>query len=89
MAVRSYPLPKVRGSDSGREEQPHLQGKAAAGRRKAERSYSMFKVSERVTGRKARDLQTEEIGCKSQTFFSLLGGKRKQTSDFFFFSIHI
>ena len=24
---------------------------------------------ERVTGRKARDLQTEEIGCKCQTFF--------------------
>ena len=27
-----------------REEQPHLQGEAAAGRRRAERSYSMFKV---------------------------------------------
>ena len=29
------------------------------------------KNSERVTGRKARGLQTEEIGCKCQTFFSL------------------
>ena len=26
---------------------------------------------ERVTGRKARGLQMEEIGCKCQTFFSL------------------
>ena len=40
--------------------------------------------SERVTGRKARCLQTEEIGCKLQTFFSLLSGRRKQTSDMFF-----
>ena len=40
---------------------------------------------ERVTGRKARGLQTEEIGCKCQTFFiSLLSGRRKQTSDIFF-----
>ena len=28
-------------------------------------------VTERVTGRKARGLQMEEIGCKCQTFFSL------------------
>ena len=28
----------------GREEQPHLQGVAAAGHRRPERSYSMFKV---------------------------------------------
>ena len=27
--------------------------------------------SERATGRKARGLQMEEIGCKCQTFFSL------------------
>ena len=33
--------------------------------------------SERVTGRKARGLQMEEIGCKCQTFFKL------QVSDFF------
>ena len=38
---------------------------------------------ERVTGRKARDLQTEEIACKCQTFLSLLSSKRKQTSDVF------
>ena len=32
----------------------------------------------------------EEIGCKYQTFLSLLGGRRKQTSDIFFpFSIQI
>ena len=40
--------------------------------------------SERVTGRKARGLQMEEIGCKCQTFLSLLSGRRKQTSDIFF-----
>ena len=38
---------------------------------------------ERVTGRKARGLQMEEIACKCQTFFSLLSGRRKQTSDIF------
>ena len=38
---------------------------------------------ERVTGRKARGLQTEEIGCNCQTFFSLLSGRKKQTSDIF------
>ena len=37
----------------------------------------------RVTGRKARDLQREEIACKCQTFLSLLIGRRKQTSVFF------
>jgi len=39
---------------------------------------------ERVTGRKARGLQMEEIGCKCQTFLSLLSGRRKQTSIIFF-----
>ena len=42
---------------------------------------------ERVTGRKARGLQMEEIACKYQTFFfliSLLSSRRKQTSDIFF-----
>ena len=35
--------------------------------------------NERVTGRKARGLQMEEIGCKCQTFFlSLLSSRRKQ-----------
>ena len=46
--------------------------------------------SERVTGRKARGLQMEEIGCKWQTVFSLLSGRRKQTGNIFFsFSIQI
>ena len=39
---------------------------------------------ERVTGRKARGLQMEEIACKCQTFLSLLSGRRKQTSNIFF-----
>ena len=43
--------------------------------------------SERVTGRKARGLQTEEIACKCQTFLSLLSGRRKPTSGIFSFSI--
>ena len=38
-------------------------------------------ANERVTGRKARDLQMEEIGCKYQTFLlSLLSGRRKKTT---------
>ena len=41
--------------------------------------------SERVTGRKARGLQMEEMGCKCQTIFlSLLSSRRKQTSVRFF-----
>ena len=40
--------------------------------------------SERVTGRKARGPQTEEIGCKCQTFLSLLSSRGKQTSRIFF-----
>ena len=39
--------------------------------------------SERVTGRKARGLQMEEIACKCQTFLSLLSGRRKQTSNIY------
>ena len=42
---------------------------------------------ERVTGRKARVLQMEEIDCKCQTFLSLLSGRRKQTSNIFFSSL--
>ena len=46
--------------------------------------------NERVTGRKARGLQMEEIACKCQTFLSPLSGRKKQTSDIFFsFSIQI
>ena len=51
------------------------------------KSWTTVLLSERVTGRKARGLQTEEIGCKCQTFLSLLSGKRKQTRDVFSFSI--
>ena len=43
-------------------------------------------MGERVTGRKARGLQREEIACKCQTFLSLLSSRRKQTSDIFSFS---
>ena len=44
-----------------------------------------LKSNERVIGRKARGLQTEEIGCKCQTFFlSLLSVRKKQTSVIFF-----
>ena len=49
-------------------------------------------VIERVTGRKTRSPQTEEIDSKYQTFFfffSLLRGRRKQTTSvrlFFFFN---
>ena len=39
---------------------------------------------ERVRGRKARGLQTEDKGCKCQTFWSLLSSRRKQTSNMFF-----
>ena len=46
-------------------------------------------ATERVTGRKARGLQIEEIACKCQTFLSLLSGRRKQTSNIFSFSIQI
>ena len=46
-------------------------------------------MGERVTRRKARGLQTEEIACKCQTFLSPLSGRRKQTSDIFSFSIQI
>ena len=45
--------------------------------------------NERVTGRKAHDLQMEEIACKCQTFLSLLSSRRKQTRDIFSFSIQI
>ena len=46
--------------------------------------------SERVTSRKARDLQREELASKYQTFVSLLSGRRKQTMKILFsFSIQI
>ena len=45
--------------------------------------------NDRVTGRKARGLQMEKIPCTCQTFFSLLSGRRKQTSCSFSFSTQI
>ena len=45
-------------------------------------------TNERVTGRKARGLQTEETGCKCQTFLISLKRRRKQTSDIFFPSLY-
>ena len=46
-----------------------------------------IQTTERVTGRKARGHQTEEIGCKCQAFFtSPLSGRRKQTTGVNFFS---
>ena len=35
---------------------------------------------ERVTGRKARGLQMEEIGCKCQTFFNLSLKRQEETN---------
>ena len=35
-------------------------------------------ATERLTGRKARGLQMEKRGCRCQTFFSLLSGRKKQ-----------
>ena len=40
--------------------------------------------NERITGKKARGLQTEEVACKCQIFLSLSSGRRKQTSDICF-----
>ena len=47
----------------------------------------LFSV-ERVTGRKARGPQTEEIGCKCQTvFLSPFSSRRKYTVSIRFFSL--
>ena len=46
-------------------------------------------ANERVTGRKARGLQMEERGCKCQTFFSLLSGRKNKPGICFSFSIQI
>ena len=37
-------------------------------------------ASERITGRKARGLQAEEIGCKCQTFFNLSLKQQEETN---------
>ena len=42
-------------------------------------SFNFVAAVERVTGRKARGAQMEEIGCKCKMFLlSLLTGRRKQ-----------
>ena len=60
------------------------------GRKQGEkvREGKMEEGSERVTGRKARGLQMEEIACKCQAFLSPLSGRKKQTSDIFFPSLY-
>ena len=55
MAERSYPTSEVRGGS--REEQPHVQEAVAAQARRAERSYSMFKV------RRGDLVQGKESSC--------------------------
>ena len=75
----------VRGSNSDGLMGGHI---TQTGQSRASYRYPVL-VSERVTGRKARGLQTEEIACKCQTFLSLLSGRRKQTSNIFSFSIQI
>ena len=54
------------------------------------RLVKIVKEFEWVTDRKAGGLQMEEIGCKCQTFFSLLGGAEgNKLAIFFSFSIQI
>ena len=53
-------------------------------------SVSLLVIERVTTGSKVRGLQMEEIGCKYQTFFSLLGGaERNKLAIFFSFSIQI
>ena len=53
-------------------------------------SQSSAERDERVTSRKLRGLQTDEIGCKCQTFFlSPVRGRRKQTTTVRSFSLKI
>ena len=67
---RSYPTSKVRGN--GQEEQPHLQGEAAAGRRRGERSYSMFKVRrgshEKIPLIQSKEQQLEFAGAAMKRY---------------------
>ena len=64
-------------------EKTPLLGKIEGGRRRGQQRMRWLD-NKRVTGKKARGLQTDEIGCKGQTFFYLLSGRRKQTSVRFF-----
>ena len=54
-----------------------------------ERSPGEGHVNERVTGRNARGLQTEEIGCKCQTFFSLFLKWQEETNGLYFFPFSV
>jgi len=45
-----------------------------------EKMFAKAIPDERVTGRKARGLQTEETGCKCQTFFSLSLKQQEETN---------
>ena len=63
-------------------------GKIEGGRRRGQQRMRWLD-NERVIGRKARGLQTDEIGCKGQIFFlSLLSGRRKKLVLYFFPSIY-
>ena len=53
-----------------------------------DRGWSGLDGIERVTGRKARGLQLEEIACKCQTVLSLLSSRRKQTCYILFPSLY-
>ena len=44
-------------------------------------------TGEKVTGRNARGLQMEEIGCKCQTSFSLSLKRQEETNVRFFFPL--
>ena len=41
---------------------------------------AIYEVNGRITGRKARGLQMEEIGCKCQTFFNLSLKRQEETN---------
>ena len=58
-------------------------GKIEGGRRRGQQRMRWLD-NERVIGRKARGLQTDEIGCKGQIFLCLLSDRRKQISVIFF-----
>ena len=60
-AERSYPMSEGRGG--GREEQPHVLGAAAVGRRRTERSSSTFKL--RRGGREETPLGAAAALCWS------------------------
>ena len=62
---------------------------AAAAAAEHLKPFALQHDPERVTGRKARVLQMEEIACKCQTFLSLLAAGGNKLAIFFSFSIQI